>query len=434
MARIEAKGVKDETERRPEMIRIRYSSVHFLPVLLAVIALAAATTAVASPEEAPIVLERAKILASEGSQEDRLGNAVALEGDWLAVGAHTAGILHLTNKEGSVYLFRRDAGEWVEFARLTASDGGQRDYFGEDVAISGDLVVVGAPMRDSNGHLQPNGENEIGAAYVFEQGVEIAKLEPSDGVRDNLFGVAVALDGETIVVGAERGSGAAYIFERDPGSGEWLETQKLEIAVNPESFDGFGNALALDGDTLVVGADARDVAGDPWAGAVYIFERQAGGAWELSDVLTTTASSRLGRDVALDGDTLLIGANGEALIFERAPGGDWHPVAKLAPEPQIYGDFGESVDLAGDLAVVGAASSFDWFGAVAVFRRDAGGPDGWGQIAELAASDGERIDFLGEDVAIDGLTIVAGATGDDDQCSEPTDLCESGAAYVYGRE
>jgi hypothetical protein len=185
---------------------------------------------------------------------------------------------------------------------LTASDGAFSDTFGSAVAISGDTAVVGAPRDDH----AVNAEWDKGSAYVFERDAggegawgEVAKLTASDAAENDFFGASVAMDGDRLVVGAwnDDGKGAAYVFERDAGA--WSEVAKL-TASDAAADDGFGDPVAIDGDTVVVGAvlDDHEVNGgdEDEKGSAYVFERDAGGAGAWGEVARLTASDAAAGD------------------------------------------------------------------------------------------------------------------------------------------
>jgi hypothetical protein len=237
-------------------------------------------------------------LTSPAGGGDSFGQAVAVSGDTIVVGARTAG------GTGAAYVYVREGTDWTEQARLKASNAGTDDWFGQFVAIDGDTVVVGALFEDSeatgvNGDENNNRASDSGAAYVFvREGMtwsQQAYLKASNTEAGDSF-VAVAVSGDTIVVGATseassaRGvngdqgdnralySGAAYLFEREGTT--WSQTAYLK-ASNSSSDDGFGMP-AVSGDTVVIGAPgessaSRGVDGDQRQtgstnhGAAYVF-------------------------------------------------------------------------------------------------------------------------------------------------------------------
>ena len=285
-----------------------------------------------------------------------------------------------------------------EIKKLPSSQTDPFDRFGFSVAVSGDIAVVGAPWESS------------GAAYVYERNAggadnwgEVKKLTASDG--GNFFGISVAVSGDTILVGAwgYGVGGAAYIFQRDQGGTDnWGEVKKL-TASDAEAGDRFGLSVALSGDTTLVGAHFNGA-----GGAAYIFQRDQGGTdnWgEVKKLLASDAqaSDNFGWSVAVSGDTAIVGAFGEgavgsvtgaAYVYKRNEGGvdNWGEVKKLlASDPTHGAKFGYSVALSGDTAVVGAesytpGSSAPNVGAAYVYQRDRSGELGRGEEARALES------------------------------------------------
>jgi hypothetical protein len=208
------------------------------------------------------------------------------------------------------------AGDWIEWARLlptadAADTQHSGDGFGVSVAIDGDTAVVGA--------YADGGERPLaGAAYVFTRNGGSwdlqQKLTASDAQFFDYFGYAVAISGETILVGAMlhdgggvSDSGAAYVFTRS--AGVWTEQQKL-VAGDAGAGDRFGNSVAIDGDVAVVGAFSDDTAAGADAGSAYVFVR-SGDVWTQQQKLTApdaAANDFFGWGLGLDGDTLIVGA------------------------------------------------------------------------------------------------------------------------------
>ncbi len=341
----------------------------------------------------------------------------------------------------------------VEQARLTSSDGVDGDGVGNSVAISGDVVVVGAPSAGS-----------AGAAYVFlkpaggwSNAVQNAKLVASDGATSDSFGQSVAIEGDTVVVGSlgdDIGSkvdqGSAYVFVKPAGgwSGSLTESAKL-TASDGGGNDAFGGSVALAGDTVVVGSAYDDIGSKVDRGSAYVFIKPAGG-WSGSrtENAKLTASDGAGGDylggsVAISGDTIATGASGAKIgsnlgqgasyIFKK-PAGGWvgsiTESAKLVVSNGLTGDgFGGSVAIA-DGTVVSGAPGLDGVaqnqGAVYVFIEPVGGWSGTiPESAKLSATYAGDEDFLGSSVAIEGDTIVAGAPTD------PQEGFSDGAAYVF---
>ena len=282
--------------------------------------------------------------------------------------------------------------------------------------------------------------NNAGAAYLFRQvGLDpwsqVAKLIASDGAPNNWFGSDVGINGNAAIIGApgddDRGmfSGSAYIFSND-GSGIWSQTVKL-TANNGVENDYFGSSVAIDGDTAVVGALNHDGRAFD-SGSAYLFRKDNLGVWRrIAELRASDAAQydNFGRDVAISGDMVLIGATGAgaAYLFRDYGTAGWSPVAKLSASDAAEGDsFGYSVAVSGNTAVVGAFGDDDHgadSGSAYIFRDNGTGT--WSQIAKLTASDGTTADAFGWSVAIDGNRVVIGTFFDDGLGSN------SGAAYVF---
>ena len=355
---------------------------------------------------------------------------------------------------------------------LPASGTSPNDNFGYAVGVDGDIAVIGAHRDDSNGP-------DAGAAYVFTMdsaGVwsQAAKLTASDGEAYDNFGISVAIDGDTIVIGAhgddgvKPDAGSAYVFTKDE-SGVWTQAARL-TASDGESLDDFGYSVAVDGDTVLVGAYQDDDSDDDLedSGSAYVFTIDTAGVWSQAAKLTASDGvdgDNFGIAVAINDTTVVVGAPGDdnngidsgaAYVFtEPARGwGDWdtlddehkeNSTSKLTASDGAAGDyFGNSVALDSDTVVVGANGDdtqtddtqavIDDAGSAYVFRKPLAGWTSWNSLPDetkealttkLTASDGEPDDWFGSAVAIDGRYVVVGAYGDDDNGDE------SGSAYVF---
>ena len=230
--------------------------------------------------------QQAHLTASDGASYDAFGSSVSIDGDTAVVGAFwDEGGVNST-EQGSAYVFTRSGTNWTEQAKLTASDGAATDYFGISVAISGDTAVVGAWKDDVGGN------SDQGSAHVFIRVGTIwgaqAKLTASDGAATDSFGVSVAINGDTAVVGAymddiganSTDQGSAYVFTRSGTN--WMEQTKL-TASDGATEDDFGISAAIDGDTVVVGAFYDDVEANANQGSAYVYE---GGTAQVSATVT----------------------------------------------------------------------------------------------------------------------------------------------------
>lgn len=329
-----------------------------------------------------------------------------------------------------------------EQAKFTASDAAAGDNFGIRVDLSGDTAIVGAYADDHAGGI------DAGSAYVFVRSggiwTEQAKLIASDAAAGDFFGLAVAVAGDTAVIGARQDdhaagtdAGSAYVFVRTGGI--WTQQAKL-IASDATANDNFGWSVALSGDTIVVGSFQDDNAGGTDAGSAYVFVR-AGSLWSEQAKLTATdaaATDKFGYSVVVSGDTAIISAyldddggpsSGSAYVFVRS-GGIWSQQAKLTASDAASGDlFGTSVALSGETAVIGAGrdthSGLVNAGSAYVFVRSG---VAWTQQAKLTATDAASLDFFGDSVALSNDTALVGADGDD-----RVGGTNDGSAYLFTR-
>jgi hypothetical protein len=282
--------------------------------------------------------------------------------------------------------------------------------------------------------------DDTGTSTVFR---EAKALVASDAQDEDEFGGRVAIDGDSVAVGAsgEDGAGTArgavYLFSRNQGGTDaWGEIKKITASA-AQDLDQFGYSVDLAGDILAVGTVR---------GAVYVYYRDQGGAdnWgEVTKIAGSAAQAGFGRALALTGDRLIVGApdeagggngRGAAYVFYRDQGGSdaWGQVAWLtAADAHDYQSFGSSVAVSGEEAVVGAIGMDpDDTGAAYVFSQNLGGADAWGQAAKITASDAQPQDQFGWPVVILGDTIVIGAACEDGQAGIGDN---PGAAYVYSR-
>jgi hypothetical protein len=394
--------------------------------------------------------QQAYLKASNSEAEDRFGTSIAIDGDTVVVAAraedsNATGVNGNQNDNsatdsGAVYIFTRSGTSWSQQAYLKASNMEANDRFGSSVAVSGDTVVVGALYESSNatgvdGNQNNNLALNSGAAYVFTRSgttwSQQAYLKASNTEGSDWFGYSVAISGETLVVGATHedsnaggvngsqsdnsatNSGAAYVFTR---SGAIWSQQAYLKASNTEASDDFGVSVAIDGDTVVVGAQWEDSnatgvngnQGDNLAadsGATYVFTR-GGTTWSQQAYLkasNTNESDNFGASVAIDGDTLMVGA--------------------VSEDSNATGVNGNQSDNS-------AGSS----GAAYVFTRSG---TSWDQQAYLKASNTEASDYFGSSVSVSGDTLVVGAHFEDSNATgvngnqADNSATDSGASYVY---
>ena len=261
--------------------------------------------------------QQAMLTASDGAPGDAFGASVAVSGHTAVVSA-TADDTAADAGAGSAYVFTRSAASWSQQAKLTASDRAPGDVFGESVAVSGDTAVVGNhddPMRGSAYVFTRTGSTWS----------EQAKLTASDGAPRDQFGRSVAVRGDTAVmgapfddVGAGAGQGSAYVFTRTGSN--WTERAKLTAsdgAGHPDlpasRGDHFGISVAVDADTAVVGAYLDDVGANADQGSAYVFTR-TGSTWTERAKLTASdggARDQFGLSVAVSRNAAVVGAPGD---------------------------------------------------------------------------------------------------------------------------
>jgi FG-GAP repeat len=399
------------------------------------------------------IAQQACLKASNTGEYDFFGSSVAVSGDTVVVGAYgedsnASGVNgnqanNSASTSGAAYVFARSGTTWTQQAYLKASNTGAGDQFGVSVAVSGDTVVVGADLEDSNatgvnGNQADNSASWAGAAYVFVRSgttwTQQAYLKASNTWGDDWFGTSVGVSGDTVVVGAygedsnatgvngnkaddsAGRAGAAYVFTRSGTS--WTQQAYLK-ASNTEADDRFGLSVAVSDDTVVIGTPGEDsnatgvngnqadnLAGT--SGAAYVFTR-SGTSWTQQAYLKASnaeESDLFGTSVAVSGDTVVVGAYGEDSI------------ATGVNANQTTDD--------------SARAS----GAAYVFTRSG---TTWTQQAYLKASNTGESDSFGWSVAVSDDTVVVGAYGEDSNATgingnqADNSAGASGAAYVFTR-
>ena len=346
-----------------------------------------------------------------------LGRSVAIDGDTLAVTSDEFG--------GTLHVYHRSGSAWTLEQSMTGSDRIAGERFGYSVAISGDTVVVGA-----YGHAH-NNLTEAGAAYVFRRSgavwMEEAELLAPDASASDRFGYRVGIFGDTAVIAARwdqnigSSIGSAYVFVR--AEGNWSLQQKL---LPPVTTLYFGDAVAVGEDMFVVGSHLSSTA--------FVFVRNAG-SWSFQAQLLPSIGGNgfFGYSLGISGSTVIGGAfaHKKAYVFTHNAG-SWTQQGVLATAvPMGDGDFGRSVAISGDLAVVGATNSDIGcpdngcnFGSACVFERV-----GSEWVERLTLLDPEPLggNMFGSSVACDGTTFVVGEPSRD----SPVDGPDIGNLFVF---
>jgi hypothetical protein len=406
----------------------------------------------------PIVVDpwvqTAELTASDGAAGDQFGWSVAISGNTVVVGSpfHTVGA---NASQGAAYIFVEPANGWnsmTQTAELAASDGAANAFLGSSVAISGNTVVVGADGATVQGNPHQ------GAAYVFVEPAngwanmtQSAELIASDGYVGDDFGESVGISGNTVVVGAPYASigsnsqqGASYVFV---ATGSWTnmtQTAKLTSS-DGASSDIFGDSVAVDGGTVVVGASGATLNGNANAGKGYVFVQPGNGWTDMTQTaeLTAddaTADNYFGSSVAVSGNTAVVGApsdfSGAAYVFVEPLTGwaDTTQSAELTPgSTATLLLLGTSVAVNGNTVMAGAVGATvagnPYEGLLYVFIEPTQQAKGWAdenQSAQLTSSDGGAGDYFGRSLSMSSTAEVTGAPFHQVGLNET-----QGAAYVF---
>ena len=325
---------------------------------------------------------------------DNFGTAVSLNGNSLVVGAPRDGT-NATKDHGSAYVFTRAGTTWSQQQKLTASDASADDYFGQAVAISGETVVVGVPRDDVGTNIDQGSARvftRLGGAWTPQQ-----TLLANDGGTNDFFGYSVAVNGQSAAVGAPARnalSGAAFVFIRNGAS--WSQQQQLLPNENTIE-DIFGFSVSLSGDTVL-------------AAAPLLPSRKAATATGQQTSLLPLLPAQTNAAVTPNSAALLL-PQGSVGVFTRT-GASWSQqtrlTAQVAPTGEEY--FGTSVAISGNTAVIGASGYNNTIGGAFVFVRSG---QFWQFQQILVDGEGLMFDYFGTSVAMSGDTIAVGAYGDD---------------------
>lgn len=374
----------------------------------------------------PNWVQKQKITSTPRGVGAQFGNAIAINGNTMVVGARFDSTT--ASQAGAAYVYRLNGGVWTQEAVLLAPGGAALDKFGYSVAISEDTIVVGAYQDDA-------AFSNSGSAYVFVRSGTTWSfqqlLTPNDAAADDEFGNSVGITGEFIVVGSHLANltgnsdaGAAYCFRRN--SGVWTQTQKL-VPISgtggPILGDNFGESIAVSGSRIAVGATGDDTP-QTRAGAVYVFAESSGGLYTLQQKLTIstgTNGDNFGSSVAMEGNTMVAGARedspvvnqsawGSAFVYEF-DGASWVSQGQLLASNGAQGDrFGWSVAVSDSVIAVGAREDDTTAGADAgsayIFTRLGGG---WTERQIITPNDSFNGDRFGSGTALSFGHLVVGA-------------------------
>jgi hypothetical protein len=414
-------------------------------------------------------------LAPDGAKVDIEGMTPQDSGAWrtqvLSTGAHTIRVSLTTmfGMHAEYDLTVERSGVQEAYIKASRPDGD--DQFGWAAAIDGDTLAVGAinessNARDVNGNQVDNSLSKSGAVYVFARTGSVwtqqAYLKSDNPSAYDYFGYAIAVLGDTVVVGAPGAAstgatpahqGSVHVFVRDHGA--WKPSMRLDPPSGGDAQDMFGGSVALQANRLAIGSPMES-SGQEYSGAVYVYPRNGAsfGAPKKLKASAPQASGLFGWSLAFDADDLAVGAPqydplrptrnapGSAFVYTQQSD-EWveQPLVP-SPLPELEATFGWSVSLFGDTAVVGAprvratgASAPN--GEAHVFQRSGGA---WKQTQVLTAAVPRRTDFFGWSVKLTDAVLAIGANGDSSASrgtmGDPSNAQApiSGAVYLYGRQ
>lgn len=400
------------------------------PLLLTSVA---STAGVAVPQTfgtIPAVVHNSTLTSPNPQQQGDFGFSVATSGKITAVGALYETVNGFYDA-GRVYTFNATTGALI--TTLTSPNVKATDHFGQSIAISGNMVLVGSPFETSSGLLG------AGNVYLFnaKTGALIRTLTSPNVQSDGAFGFSVAMNGSIIVIGATQenaggysAAGRVYLFNTKTGA--LLRTLNNP---NPESIVEFGWSVAISGSSgiVAVGAPFEDYLGSANAGHVYTFNAKTGALIKNLTSPNAQTDGYFGRSVAVNGNLIVVGAasetaagfggGGHAYIFNAKTGALISTLS--SPNAQSGGNFGQSVAISGSVIAIGAeyetVSGIGEAGHVYLFNSNTGALTG-----TLTSANAQGGGEFGWSVALSGKLAVAGAPYE-----TASAVSEAGHAYIF---
>ena len=385
-----------------------------------------------------------KVVVNEASQHYYFGKSVSISGDYAIVSAPYHNV-----KSGYIacaaYIFHNtDINSWGSIVKILAP-GAESDPFGSAVSISDDYAIIGAKCRDEN-------DEYTGAAYIFHRTNRNSwdnwtKIPAPDADGKDYFGKSVSISGDYAIVGAYKKnygkfSGAAYIFHRT-NRNSW-DSGNMIVAPDAEAAISFGSSVSISGDYAIVGAPyCNQITTN--AGAAYIFHRTDTNSWDSGIMIVAHDASpydNFGSSVSISGDYAIVGVPnndqmttnaGAAYIFHRTDTNSWDNGNMIVAHDPMNDDyFGSSVSISGDYTIIGAhsadvtADDFKIYstGAAYIFHRNSTTINYWDNWMKILAPDSEEGDFFGNSVSISGDYAISGAQYEDQSGFN------AGAAYI----
>jgi uncharacterized repeat protein (TIGR01451 family) len=409
-------------------------------------------------------VELQKVIENPRYLSSNFGASLSVDGDWAVVGALASPSTPINQFfVGAAYVYQKQNGLWQFFQKLTPND--TSNSFGASVCIKGDLIIVGDPRYDK-ANLGQN--NNAGAAYVFQRQtnwVLVKKLESPIPGRNYQFGTSVAIENDFAVVGeiklpdvgAVISLGKAHVFKRTGGN--WSNNPSVETLSGDFLGGRFGGAVAINGNSLIVGQHADNLNGTQ-KGSVFLY-RYNGSSWTAipaQKIIATDGQDydHFGFSVAIEGNTALVGAyphnldpNGAqpspfagAAYILTDNSNTWSVSQKIVASDRLtdtYARFGYSVDLSGNLSIIGAlGSSRDSIGqnlltesgSAYIFKKNITSGQ-WAESQKINGSYRDALDRFGNAVGISGTDIIVGAYNDDDDLQGANNLTDAGSVFFY---
>ena len=376
-----------------------------------------------------------KLIPLDAAVGDSFGYAVAVDGDFAVVSAQEDDLPSLTNA-GSAWVFSRDNNQWLAGdITLTGTSAGSNDQNGQACAIDGDYAISGAEGATDTGAANS------GVAYIWNRGTSTGwaqqlRLTSGSQEANQLFGRSVAISGNTVIVGVPgrdfgiaTDQGCVFLYTRNGSAWPAASTSMGAIAIppgyltsstTPSANEYFGQSVGISGGTAIVGAWGYDAPGLSNSGTAHIAIRNANNIWQMNsriEAADKASNDNFGYSVAISGDYAVVGAYGKngntgaAYVFQRN-GASFRQIQKLSSNDLAAGDgFGIGVAIDGDTIVVGAytknINGNAAQGAAYIFSRATNAAT-FTQVARIVASDGQPGDNFGYSVSVSGRSVTVG--------------------------
>ncbi len=380
-----------------------------------------------------------KLTASDETSGDSFGTSVVLSSNRILIGSPKDNLSIGGSDAGSAYVFDFDGSNWSETAKIQATDAASRDELAISVSLFGDRLLVGAFKDDDNGA-------DSGSAYVFDfdgiNWIQSTKILAPISSAEDQFGFSVSIDNNMAIVGAPfdgdlgNGSGSVYFYNLN---GNTWSLDSKQFAADTSGGHQFGRAVSILNNRAIIGAVSARNNSSASSGAAYVFEYDGSNWIETAKLLALDGASSdlFGLSIELQENRVIIGAEGDdinssnrdsgaAYVFDY-DGTNWSQTTKLtASDRRERDNFGHSVSLSGDTALIGAYrddfGSLTNFGSVYVFEFNG---TNWAQSSKLIANDAASSDSFGTSVSLVGNRALIGSPGDDDNGGS------SGSVYIF---